>query len=127
MKNFYGADNWQGRLLVLAQTDADARQCCAIIRSSLHNNGVGPHTFPRYAYDEAFITVEGHVISRVVLRQGGKVQMAFLGDIKDLIDKFRRLCDDMNLTDAERMELFLCFRQWFKRDYRATSNMEDDY
>jgi hypothetical protein len=125
VKAIGGMDSWQWRLLELK--DQESRLCCAIIRSSLHNNGVGPHTFPRYAYDEAFITLEGDVISRVLLHQGGKAQMAFLGNIKDLVDKFRDLCERMKLSDADRLEVFLCFRQWFRKDYRATSNMEDDY
>lgn len=127
MKDFYGADNWQGRLLVLAQTDADARLCCAIIRSSLHNNGVGAHTFPRFAYDAAIITEEGDVLARQCVKQGDPFTIAYLGPIKPLIGKFRDLCERMKLSDADRLEVFLCFRQWFRKDYRATSNMETDY
>jgi hypothetical protein len=120
-----GMDSWQWRLLELK--DQESRLCCAIIRSSLHNNGVGAHTFPRFAYDAAIITEQGDVMARQCVKQGDPFTIAYLGPIKPLINKFRDLCDRMKLSDADRLEVFLCFRQWFRKDYRATSNMEDDY
>lgn len=125
MKVHGGFDSWQWRLLQLE--DSNSRKCRAIIRSSLHNNGVGQHTFPRYAYDAAIITAEGDVLTRGCMRQGEDFHNIYLGPVKDLVDDFRRLCDVMKLTDKDRMEVFLVFRQWFRKDYRATSNMADDY
>jgi len=125
MKVVGGLDSWQWKLL--NATDDNSRKCRAIVRSSLHNNGVGAHTFPRYAYDSAIITPEGDVMTRACMRQGDDTVTVTLGPVKELIGDFRRLADELKLSDVDRMNLFLCFRQWFKKDYRATSNMKDDY
>ena len=120
-----GQESWQWRLGMAK--DPVSRKCFAIMRSSIHNNGVGAHTFPRFAYDQAIITAEGDVqcLGRNV--EGGPNVIYYLGPIKSLVDDFRRVADGLKLSDKDREELFLCFRQWFRKDYRAISNMADDY
>lgn len=61
-----------------------------------------------YVYADGFVTPEGHVYAHQPL-----------GTVEQITDFFRRLADDLKLSDSERAELFGELKKWIRLDHRS--------
>ncbi len=73
---------------------------------------------------KAYITADGNVIAKYVNPDGIYQGWQIVCKIGEMIDAFKRLADNLKLSDADRAAMFEKLRQWITHDYRDKSKLE---
>lgn len=90
---------------------------CFVLAILGFQHGRKPPRFGRIAR----IDKDGNVYSNLQTKDGIIIRNQTLGPVQNIVDSFRTLADELDLTDAERQEMFGELRKWFAIDERATS------
>lgn len=126
-------ESWQGRALAATRTKALGMVVLSVLA---HNYDEAMHTlllavFPGFKSISApflstagRIAKTGHVMADVVHRNGTieKNRAIFL-DAADMQSHFRRLADELKLSDDDRREMFGAVQRWLVADYRIDPTM----
>jgi hypothetical protein len=127
-------DSWQGR--ALAATDGAPR---AVLMSVLAHTldtampalcalcipGFDGALIPPFLTSAARIDKSGRVVADVCGRMGviNKDEVIFASELA-MRDSFRRLADDLKLSDDDRIELFKYAQRWVVADRRLDPNFD---
>lgn len=86
--------------------------------------GKTPRSPPRLSPKQGCIITEGGMVLADMQLSPGKPYLATaLGNVTEVVEAMRRMCDKLKLDDADREALFAEFRKWVFKDYRAVSDM----
>ena len=110
--------SWQGRALERLRNNQTMPG--AILLAVL-----GRATTPPRLGRQAKINYQGIVITSLTSKSHGWNANIPICHKDDLVGAFRKLCDVLKFTDAERHELFLELRRWIERDDSAPYNIEE--
>jgi hypothetical protein len=110
-------DTWQWRMLVATRGDGTFKH--AILRAAFHNFG---GDYPRFGHG-AKILKDGVVIAKVATAKG-LVDEVRIDTVENIRDAFRRVADEIKLSDEDRGSLFEVLREWMSEDQRAKSGVE---
>ena len=87
---------------------------------------LGRMTTPPWFGREAKINHQGIVLTSVVAKSGVCSWKPIpICHKDDMVGAFRKLCDVLKFTDAERQELFLELQRWIERDDSAPYDIEE--
>lgn len=121
--------SWQGRALAL--TEIAAPKLCRVLMSVLADNYDETMPFLLHAvFGSAAVTAPflctspklnkaGRVVADLITKYGTKQKNFVVFDDETQMEGiFRKLADQLKLSDAERIDLFIALRFWVKADQR---------
>lgn len=121
--------SWQGRALALTETAAP--KLCRVLMSVLADNYDETMPFLLHAVFGSCgiaapflctapkIDKAGRIVADLITKYG-TLQKSYVifDDEAQMEGVFRKLADQLKLTDAERIDLFIAVRHWVKADQR---------
>ena len=116
---------WQGKALMFllhsGRMPTDIRdEMTAIILAILKNNR---NHYPRYAY-QCYVDAKGEMYADFAPspHRDTWIKRKHVGSTITVRDTMRALADGLDLSDAERMDMFQTLRRWIFRDDRDQPN-----
>lgn len=127
--------SWQGRALAFCEVTAP--KLCRVLMSVFADNydetmpfllvSVFGHcqiTAP-FLCTSPKIDKAGRIVADIITKYGNRQKNYVVFDDEDQMQGiFRRLADNMRLSDAERIDLFIAVRFWVKSDMRLDPTMD---
>lgn len=102
---------------------------CMVIRII----GRAPHNPPRFSLETGMVILDeatgnklglnrGYCVADYQARPGKPFLATPIGHVNEITENFRGLADHLKLTDADRIAMFDCLRNWIQQDMTATSS-----
>ena len=124
-------DSWQGKLLAKARTK-DYMVALSVLATNydemmipllraVHPGWIEP-SLPCLC-TSGRIAKSGAVFAQCMFEEGRKYVVLYKDEL-ELRDNFRRLADQAQINDRERIEMFQAIRNWIKADYRLDPTMD---